>query len=87
VADDLASVPDELFDALTHADAWSLWREQPAELRSMYIRWVSKPRMASERRVRANDTAYYTVHGVLDKAMERPSVWKALLKILIDAVG
>jgi Bacteriocin-protection, YdeI or OmpD-Associated len=82
VTDDRTPVPDELFEALGRADAWSLWAEQPAELRSMYIDWVTKPRRASERRKRAAETAYYTVHGVLDKAIQRPSALDALLSVL-----
>jgi hypothetical protein len=82
VTDDRTRVPDGLFEALSRADAWSRWEEQPAELRSMYVNWVTKPRRASERRLRAAETAYYTFHGVLDKAIQRPSRWDALLSIL-----
>jgi hypothetical protein len=86
VADDLAPVPDELFEALSRADAWSRWEEQSAEVRSMYVSWVAKPRRANERRARADVTAYYAVHGALDKAIQRPGLWAALLSIFRDAV-
>ncbi|OHV39322.1 MULTISPECIES: YdeI/OmpD-associated family protein [Pseudofrankia] len=85
MADDRDLVPDELFEALSRADAWSQWEEQTAEVRSVYVRWVAKPRRASERRSRADVTAYYAFHGALDKAIKRPGVWNALLKLLGEA--
>ncbi|MDT3444741.1 YdeI/OmpD-associated family protein [Pseudofrankia sp. BMG5.37] len=85
--DDRTSVPDELFETLSRADAWPQWEEQAPEVRSMYIRWVAKPRRASERRSRADVTAYHAFHGTLDKAIQRPRVWKALLEFVGDAVS
>jgi hypothetical protein len=87
VTDDQASVPVELSEALDQADAWLEWDEQPADVRSMYIDWVAKPRRAGERRSRAEVTAYYAFHGALDKGIQRESIWKSLLKLVGDAVS
>jgi hypothetical protein len=87
MAAERVTVPDELFEALGLADAWSAWEEQTAELRSLYVGWVTEPRSARERRSRAELTAYYAVHGALDKAVQRPRARDALLSIFGPAVG
>ncbi|ONH29547.1 hypothetical protein BL253_16460 [Pseudofrankia asymbiotica] len=87
MADDQVAVPAELFDALSRADAWSLWEEQTAEVRSTFISWVAKPRRAGERRARADVTVYHTVHGSLDQAIQRPRLWHAVLSLFGEAVS
>lgn len=87
MADERDSVPDELFEALGRADAWSHWEEQTAEVRSLYAGWVTEPRSARERRSRAELTAYYAVHGALDQAVQRPRARDALLSIFGSAFG
>ncbi|WP_261576204.1 hypothetical protein [Frankia gtarii] len=56
-SDDRESFPDELFEALSQADAWPGWEVQPADVRALYVDWVSRPRRARERRERAETTA------------------------------
>ncbi|CAJ63995.1 MULTISPECIES: hypothetical protein [Frankia] len=82
MADDPQSLPDELLEALGQADAWAGWEEQPADVRALYVRWVSRPWRAGERRLRAETTAYYAAHGALDKGVQRPRLWEAIASIL-----
>lgn len=74
-------VPVELSEALSQADAWPGWREQPADLRALYREWVARPRRASERRARAELTAGYARDGLLDKAVQRPGLIRAIASV------
>jgi hypothetical protein len=80
-------LPAELVEALAQIeDGVALWERQCEDMRALHIQWITEPLLASERRGRAEDTAYHLAKGSLAHFVQRPRWYHVVAEIVGTAI-
>jgi hypothetical protein len=76
-----------LVDALASIeDGFGLWERQCEDMRTLHVQWITEPLLASERRGRAEDTAFHLAKGSLPHFVQRPRWYDVVAEIIGPAI-